>query len=220
MLNLRKHARLAVPVAAAFVAAAAVGGPALASTASSATKAHPAATTRGKTGKTGPRGHTGPRSLQGPQGPAGTNGTNGANGAAGTTGTAAGGGAEATILYAANPPAAPTSPNAPTPPAAVPTVIYSGHGLAFAATCSANGPVLTLQAGAGDAIKVNDTAVSPTPSVTTALNDYSKDLTTAAGDTNDVLFASTDGSVVQLHFVTSSTQTGARCFIYGTRIGG
>jgi hypothetical protein len=35
-----------------------------------------------------------------------------------------------------------------------------------------------------------------------------------------VLFAGTDGSVVQLHFVTSASQTGAQCFVYGTRIGG
>ncbi|HEY5198577.1 MAG TPA: hypothetical protein VIJ51_16265 [Solirubrobacteraceae bacterium] len=209
MLNVRKHARLAVPVAAALVAAAAVGGPALAST-----SAHSAKTTRGKTGPRGKTGKTGARGPQGPQGPAGTNGAAGPSGA---TGTAGGGGAEGTILYAANPPAASTTPNPPTTPAATPTVIYSGHGLAFAATCSTNGPVLTLQAAAGDAITVNTTAVSPTPAVTTALNDYSKDL----GDgVNDVLFASTDGSVVQLHFQESSTQTGAQCFIYGTRLGG
>jgi hypothetical protein len=96
-------------------------------------------------------------------------------------------------------------------------VIYAGHGLSFAATCTADGPVLTLQAAGGDAITVNDTKVSPTPAVTTALNDYSKDL---GSSINDVLFASTDGSVVQLHFQESSTQTGAQCFIYGTRIGG
>jgi hypothetical protein len=209
MLNVRKHARLAVPVAAALVAAAAVGGPALASTSSSS--AHAAKTTRGKTGPRGKTGKTGARGPQGPQGPAGSNGTNGAPGAAGTAG---GGGAEGTSLYAAN---APTGTN---PPAATPTTIYSGHGLAFAATCGATGPVLTLQAGAGDAITVNTTAVSPTPALSTttpSLNDYSSDLKSGV---NDVLFASTDGAVVQLHFQESTTQTGAACFVYGTRVGG
>jgi hypothetical protein len=77
-----------------------------------------------------------------------------------------------------------------------------------------------LQAAAGDAITINATAVSPTPALSTttpALNDYSKDL---GSGVNDVLFAGTDGSVVQLRFQESSTQTGAQCFIYGTRVGG
>jgi Collagen triple helix repeat (20 copies) len=213
MLNVRKHARLAVPVAAALAAAAAVGGPALASTASTSAKAHAAATTRGKTGPRGPRGHTGARGPQGAQGPAGSAGTNGANGAAGTSGTAAGGGAEATVLYAANP--ATSTPNTP---AGAPTTIYAGHGLAFAASCGASGPSLSLAAGAGDAITVNGHAVSPTPAVTTALNDYTNDLNQTG--VNNVLFAGTDGSVVQLQFQESSTQTGAQCFVYGTRIGG
>jgi hypothetical protein len=211
MLNLRNRARLAVPVAAAIVAAAAVGGPALAASASKSS-AHASATKtiRGKTGKTG---KTGPRGLQGPQGPAGAGGSAGAQGAAGTSGTAAGGGAEATILYAANKPAATTNPPAPTP-----TAIYVGHGLALTATCTAaNGLGLALQTGAGDAITVNSTQHSPTAAVTTTLNDYSGDLKAGV---NTVLFASTDGAVLQLQFQESTSQTGADCYVYGTRIGG
>jgi hypothetical protein len=113
-----------------------------------------------------------------------------------------------------------TVPNSGT---ATPTVIYAGHGLAFSASCtSASGPTLLLQAGAGDAIDVNGHQASPTPAIASGgtLNDYTSSLNSSLGGQNDILFASTDGSVVELHFTASASQTGANCFVYGVRVGG
>jgi len=220
MLDVKKHFRTGLPLAAAMVAAAAVGGTAIASDAgvghASASKKKVA------TSKRGPRGPRGLTGAQGPQGPAGPSGTNGAAGATGATGTAGGGGAEGTILYSAT---VPTTPNAPV---GTPTVIYAGHGLAFSATCNGPTPPPPAVAGlsfglattVGNAININGTTTPNTPApVAPALTSVlGGALSTSA--TNDILFAGTDGAVVQLHFTETIGQAGASCFVFGTRLGG
>jgi len=110
----------------------------------------------------------------------------------------------------------PTTGNPATTP---PTVIYSGHGLSLSAACPLTGLAFTLQTTGGDAISIDGTIPtggSPTATITTALNSF----TLAATGAHTILFAGTDGAVVQLAFQESTTQTGADCYVFGTRIGG
>jgi hypothetical protein len=236
MSNVRKHYRLGIPIAAAVVAAAAVGGPALANSGSSASSAtasksaHAAKTIRGPRG---PRGRTGKTGRQGPAGPQGPSGTTGPAGANGTSGTAGGGGSEGTILYSAVKPATPpvsTVPNAPPPAAPNPTLttVYAGHGLLFTATCEnvGSGPgKLSLAFSAttqGNAINVDGTS-TPNFSATNAAGTKIADMILSAlpeGSTHNVTYASTDGAVVHLQFASSLAQVGADCFVFGTRVGG
>ncbi len=232
MYNVSKRTRLGLPIAAALVAAAAVGGPALASSnSSSASKtAHAAKTVRGPRGHTGKTGKTGKQGPAGPQGPSGNNGPAGANG---TSGTAGGGGSEGTILYSAVKPATPpvsTVPNAPPPTTPNPTLttVYAGHGLLFTATCENVGEgagklsIAFSSTTQGNAINIDGTATANFSATDSAGKKIPDTILSGLpeGSTHNVTFASTDGAVVHLQFATSLAQTGADCFAFGTRVGG